>query len=73
MSAFTPARRHKDCLKLGQNTLFQQILILHILFTDYFKSPYKHSDQSDGSIILPDKTVPFAALPLKGHHFQVSK
>ena len=29
------------CLKLEQNTLYQQALILHILFMDYFKIPYK--------------------------------
>ena len=38
-------------------TLNYQVLILNILFTDYFKTPYKHPDQYYGPIIFPDRNI----------------
>ena len=35
----------------------QTTIILLILFTYYFKIPYKDLDQSDGSNILPDTNI----------------
>ena len=54
--AFTPARCPKSCVKLGK--LCYIASILHILIMDYFKTPYKHPDQFDSSIILTDRDVP---------------
>ena len=67
MWGFTPARRSKSCLKLRQSTLYQQVLVLHILFTDYFKIPSKHPDQSDGSTCSQTEMYLYLGPPLKAY------
>ena len=48
--------------------------IMSNIFWEYFKTLYKHPDQSDDSMILPDRDVPLVGATSEGDaHSRVGK